>query len=1168
MILDSIASERLCLTLLHSLWQIALLALAAWAIGLFLGRRRDNVSYAVHSIALVLGMVAVPITHAFLAHAGASLPADSSPAVTIVADAPANLATDVAPLAPDVSQRVEAGSPSFVVVAPAHASAIAAPTRFVWQSVMPWLAGAYIVGVLFMLTRLAWSAFLLERLRAAARPIVEGPALKSLSDICGRWSMKAIPLLAHAEEIAVPKVVGLLKPTILLPTSAITGLPIDDLELILAHELAHIRRHDLWMNVLQRLSESVLFFNPGMWWLSRRVSTLREYCCDDRACALIPESPDPELRYAEALLHAIELQRTDSSEQIAALAATGRSPSELRRRVARLLGEQIGESIRLSRGGVAVMLAGALLLLIPPTVPDSSAADKPDNTAETRQDTDANRIVAEARARTFGLQKVPRVSFSQVYRQAKVPGMQTYGDCNLDSLWKARGSQIADGEFERNRHETKLAWDDGRLLIESFNRFRPNDSWRQTHYWDGEQGWLGELSQTKGVTRKNVYRYSAIDKLNANTMPFYYPHWAAAGDRLPWPGPTLLLEENAATPSLTDYQLANTETIDGVICDVYDGPGRHEKIWIERRSGLVKAASRHYVNQVDEAKFLELIRVASGQEDFDMKNYQEWYKGLSAQELDEFSVKWSAMSWEDAEPGSLSVFSDYREIAPGVKWPHMVERVVVHGRGQAYNYSLARIIVKHQSEFKIDKLAENAFPKPGDDVTDRRKGRTEFQYKWSAELDETAINEMRDKKLSKVLAKEREIQRINATPINSVADAIRILTEGPKVEPTEIWARAIKHLADHPEQSLPALIEALDGEDRDHPISKLAFALRALGDARAVPALIRAFPRTLKPGRSDYGLILGGDKALCEFMQQHDGNGKPRPASDHFDYGRAFREVVFSLRRLTGKQFNEMELNWISLKGTAQQQRIARSQFQRVAQKWAVWWEKEWEQFVRDPSYSKVGLAVAAEPALLIIGGRKPPSGPDVKLNGAGWGGTIQSVNDTGEACFVDLDTRREAGWPDELAPLGKTRLDSPELLEWARREGFDVVGISHTPEGEKKPLYCLMPLDLEAWKITEDEHRELGDAVLGKQPYPLTRPVELLIPRRNVAKPRDPKHSGDSFLFVTREGTAGVLRLTAQVVSGKDNLAYYNWEDALFEDSGYHRGVKYVLKTMSAPGS
>ncbi len=83
-----------------------------------------------------------------------------------------------------------------------------------------------------------------------------------------------------------PCVIGLVWPTIVLPLALATGLPAEEMRAILAHELAHIRRHDTLWNLGQMLVESLLFFNPVVWWLGRQVRVEREACCDATAVAL------------------------------------------------------------------------------------------------------------------------------------------------------------------------------------------------------------------------------------------------------------------------------------------------------------------------------------------------------------------------------------------------------------------------------------------------------------------------------------------------------------------------------------------------------------------------------------------------------------------------------------------------------------------------------------------------------------------------------------------------------------------------------------------------------------------------------------------------------------------------------------------------------------------
>ena len=392
--LDSVTCERLCLTLLHSLWQFALLALAAWVIGRVLGRQRGNASYVAHAAALILGLIALPVTYAILSPDAATLPeasielVDGESNFTTVPSAFPDTIPAMTQSPAELPTAGEAVPPSSVPlsseVQPAEVANITLPpSPSMWRMMLPLLTVVYFIGVAIMLTRLVRSALILEKFRATAKPIIEGPVFEALAEICRQWSLKSAPILAHAEQVLVPRVVGLFKPMILLPSSALTGLSTDELELIIAHELAHVRRQDLWVNLLQRLVESILFFNPAMWWLSRRISTLREYCCDDLACAKADESPDLQIRYANALLHAVELHKkettnSNAAQQVSSLAASGRSPSELRRRVARLFGEPLKEPRQLSRKYALVLTMMALVFTVAPFVlAGEQSVDKP-----------------------------------------------------------------------------------------------------------------------------------------------------------------------------------------------------------------------------------------------------------------------------------------------------------------------------------------------------------------------------------------------------------------------------------------------------------------------------------------------------------------------------------------------------------------------------------------------------------------------------------------------------------------------------------------------------------------------------------------------------------------------------------------------------------------------
>ena len=149
--------------------------------------------------------------------------------------------------------------------------------------------------------------------------------------------------------VEVPTVIGWLRPVILLPAACLTGLTPAQLESIIAHELAHIRRHDYLINLLQSAVETLLFYHPAVWWVSRRIREERENCCDD----LVVEVCGDRVGYARALATLEELR--PASAQLA-LAAGG---APLLQRIRRVLGQ--GER---SAGRPAWPLAGVLVVLL------------------------------------------------------------------------------------------------------------------------------------------------------------------------------------------------------------------------------------------------------------------------------------------------------------------------------------------------------------------------------------------------------------------------------------------------------------------------------------------------------------------------------------------------------------------------------------------------------------------------------------------------------------------------------------------------------------------------------------------------------------------------------------------------------------------------------------
>ena len=375
-LVDPALSGRLCLMLLHSIWQVGLLCCLAWGVDRLRRQTSVQASYKLYVVALLASLVLLPVTFS-LVEVSAPTPEKNGiieadivkGAVTeLNSNSPTTTSRDVIEIVPLDESFAVSDSDPFLQPNQTLIEADTANESTRWLQLAPWCVGFYLVGVLTMLARVVFGIWQAQRLGAMANPIIGRSLNRSLQRLQRQWSLKAVPRIKQAEQIIVPKVVGLVRPTILFPSSALTGLSPDELEMILAHELAHICRNDVWVNLVQRLGESVLFFNPALWVLSRRISALREYCCDEMACEAVGHNEsDSSLRYAQALLHVAELKRDEShTGELAALAASGRSPSELRRRIARLFGEPLREPLRLSRGGILAVAATLLLLLLPP----------------------------------------------------------------------------------------------------------------------------------------------------------------------------------------------------------------------------------------------------------------------------------------------------------------------------------------------------------------------------------------------------------------------------------------------------------------------------------------------------------------------------------------------------------------------------------------------------------------------------------------------------------------------------------------------------------------------------------------------------------------------------------------------------------------------------------
>jgi GWxTD domain-containing protein len=199
----------------------------------------------------------------------------------------------------------------------------------VMDRILPWTAPFWLAGVfVFYLRHVAsWAAA--YRLRRAGVCVAPDIWLERLQRLATRVRLSRPVMLLESGLAGVPLVIGHWRPVILLPAGLLAGLPAGQIEAILLHELAHIRRYDYLVNLLQSSIEALLFYHPLVWWISGVIRAEREHCCDEFAAAV---QGDPHA-YAGALA-ALEQYRWAASN--AALAATGGS---LMKRIRRLLAQ-------------------------------------------------------------------------------------------------------------------------------------------------------------------------------------------------------------------------------------------------------------------------------------------------------------------------------------------------------------------------------------------------------------------------------------------------------------------------------------------------------------------------------------------------------------------------------------------------------------------------------------------------------------------------------------------------------------------------------------------------------------------------------------------------------------------------------------------------------------
>jgi len=324
---------------------------------------------------------------------------------------------------------------------------------------LPWLVEAWLLGVAFFSLRTAGGFLLLERERRRQSTVVNDGVLEICHTLQERFGLHRAIAYCECNWLQAPVVIGWFRPLVFLPVTALTGLSEEQLGVVIAHELAHIKRLDPFVNVFQVCVETLLFYHPAIWWLNKKVRAEREHCCDDMAVALCGNA----VEYARALT----LMEEWRSAPVFAMAAN-RGP--LTERIVRVLGRKtLGAGMRgIGLTGSILCLSAALLagnallgMAHPRQVQaDSQATPKPATNSSPHPAANSTPKPSPSHPQSSEVSRPSSASASSYIDGMKAAGLR---DLTVDQLIAMKMQDVTP-DYVRELHEQGLQPDANNLI--------------------------------------------------------------------------------------------------------------------------------------------------------------------------------------------------------------------------------------------------------------------------------------------------------------------------------------------------------------------------------------------------------------------------------------------------------------------------------------------------------------------------------------------------------------------------------------------------------------------------------------------------------------------------------------------------------------------------------
>ncbi|AXE18725.1 hypothetical protein DR864_13670 [Runella rosea] len=334
-------------------------------------------------------------------------------------------------------------------------------TLWFLQSHLETIVLFWVIGASVLLLRLVGSWVYVQQLKAEGIRLTESSIQEMFRRIATALNIRSTVHLFESVRVSTPVVIGFIRPVVLLPVGLATGLSTKQIEAILAHELAHVKRYDYLVNLLQSLVEVVYFFHPALWWVSSRVRIEREHSCDDVAIQICGD----KVAFARALAE------VEAFRQSPALAmAFASKKGVMLQRVRRVLGVPEKPQRRMSPNALVLLVLlvfGVSVYAFQPT--DKPKTPKAKNISQTSKDVKIE--LDETGKLTKVTWKQRQLSTKEVVELQKLKEKLDNGEITLESIknseQKAILARLTDAE--NGLHQGMAALADGLSHIDFEN---------------------------------------------------------------------------------------------------------------------------------------------------------------------------------------------------------------------------------------------------------------------------------------------------------------------------------------------------------------------------------------------------------------------------------------------------------------------------------------------------------------------------------------------------------------------------------------------------------------------------------------------------------------------------------------------------------------------------